>query len=477
MRRILLAEPEKGGLAATWSDGTTSFWPAIWLRDQCACPQCRHQNGQRLFEIGDLPEHPTIEQIAMQGDGSVRVVWTDEGHVSIYSAAFLYEHNLKAKRTIPIKLWGADLTELPEEDWLAIVRDPAAELAWLEAYHLHGFGLLRNVPVRPGMVAEVGDRLGFVRTTNYGRLFDVISVPDPNNLANTALGLGVHSDNPYRDPTPGVQLLHCLVCDAPGGESILVDGLAAAEYLRAAAPEQFDLLARVPANFHFADKDTDLRARTPLITVDTENRITAVHFNNRSLAGIDGPVELVEPWYAAYRTFAGILKQAEREVVFRLLPGDLLVMQNERALHGRAAFDANLGRRHLQGCYVDKDGLESRMRVLRRQIANAQQALNGFLAEVAATQQAAALCESTRAPMHVVHLSSARALEACRDAKRNGLPFSVETRPLYLHLTAEAIAAGRLLDLPLLDHVVVAAGGYVSLRDRGVVFDRPLGWR
>ena len=41
-----------------------------------------------------------------------------------------------------------------------------------------------------------------------------------------------------------------------------------------------------------------------------------------------------------------------------------------------------------------------------------------------------------------------------------------------LHLTAEAIAAGRLLDIPLLDHVILAADGYVSLRDRGVAFDR-----
>ncbi len=99
-----------------------------------------------------------------------------------------------------------------------------------------------------------------------------------------------------------------------------------------------------------------------------------MHFNNRSFAGIDVPVELVEPWYEAYRNFAQILKQPERELIFRLAPGDLLVMQNERALHGRTAFDANLGRRHLQGCYVDKDGLESRMRVLRRQVAKAQAA-------------------------------------------------------------------------------------------------------
>src|SRR5688500_12521767 len=61
------------------------------------------------------------------------------------------------------------------------------------------------------------------------------------------------------------------------------------------------------------------------------------------------------------------------------------------------------------------------------------------IAEVVATQQAAALCESTKAPMHVVHLSSARALEACRAARRGGLPFTVETRPLYLHLTDEVM--------------------------------------
>ena len=41
-----------------------------------------------------------------------------------------------------------------------------------------------------------------------------------------------------------------------------------------------------------------------------------------------------------------------------------------------------------------------------------------------------------------------------------------------LHLTAEAIAAGRLLDITVLDHVIVARDGYVSLRDRGVSFDR-----
>jgi DNA repair protein RadC len=45
--------------------------------------------------------------------------------------------------------------------------------------------------------------------------------------------------------------------------------------------------------------------------------------------------------------------------------------------------------------------------------------------------------------------------------------------PDDLHLTAETLAAGRLLDIDLLDHLVVGHDAWVSLRDRGVSFDRP----
>ena len=44
--------------------------------------------------------------------------------------------------------------------------------------------------------------------------------------------------------------------------------------------------------------------------------------------------------------------------------------------------------------------------------------------------------------------------------------------PDDLHLTAEALAAGRMLDIQLLDHLVIGHDAYVSMRDRGVAFDR-----
>jgi dihydropyrimidinase len=61
-------------------------------------------------------------------------------------------------------------------------------------------------------------------------------------------------------------------------------------------------------------------------------------------------------------------------------------------------------------------------------------------AESVATQRAIAMCRATGAPTYVVHLSSAAALDACRAARAEGLPLFVETRPLYLYLTAERYA-------------------------------------
>ena len=58
-------------------------------------------------------------------------------------------------------------------------------------------------------------------------------------------------------------------------------------------------------------------------------------------------------------------------------------------------------------------------------------------AETVATERAIAMCRATRAPTYIVHLSSARALAACAAARAEGLPLYVETRPLYLHMTAE----------------------------------------
>lgn len=62
--------------------------------------------------------------------------------------------------------------------------------------------------------------------------------------------------------------------------------------------------------------------------------------------------------------------------------------------------------------------------------------------EDAAIELLIRLCRTTRCAVHIVHLSSASALNALRDAKAEGLPITVETCPHYLCLEAESIPDG-----------------------------------
>ena len=72
-------------------------------------------------------------------------------------------------------------------------------------------------------------------------------------------------------------------------------------------------------------------------------------------------------------------------------------------------------------------------------------------AEVEAVEQAVGLARDTGAPVYIVHLSSAAALDRCQRARAEGLPVYVETRPLYLHLTRERFSepdAGKYVGAP-----------------------------
>jgi dihydropyrimidinase len=59
--------------------------------------------------------------------------------------------------------------------------------------------------------------------------------------------------------------------------------------------------------------------------------------------------------------------------------------------------------------------------------------------EEAAVARLIGFAEAARAPVYVVHLSSAAALEACHRARSRGIPIYVETRPLYLYLTEDRL--------------------------------------
>jgi len=166
-----------------------------------------------------------------------------------------------------------------------------------------------------------------------------------------------------------VQLLHCLRAAGEGGLTGLVDGFAAAAALRAKHPESFHVLARTPLPFGYIDKETELRASQPLIQLSPRGRVQSVRFNNRSARPLRLSYAEVTAFYAAYRRWADMLAQPQRQLNLRLAPGDCLVFDNTRILHARTAFSMSAGSqgRHLQGCYADLDGLASTLAVLNRE--------------------------------------------------------------------------------------------------------------
>ncbi len=125
------------------------------------------------------------------------------------------------------------------------------------------------------------------------------------------------------------------------------------------------MLSRYCARFQYeGDPSTNLRARRPILELAPDGELTAIRFNNRSLAAVtDVPFERMDAWYGAYRRLSEIVDDPAMQVVVRLEPGECLLLDNTRVLHARKAY-AGSGRRWLQGCYADKDGLLSKLAVL-----------------------------------------------------------------------------------------------------------------
>ena len=172
---------------------------------------------------------------------------------------------------------------------------------------------------RPARCSRRCRCVGRVLETNYGLTFDVRSVPQPENLAYSDLGLGLHTDNPYREPVPGFQALHALIPSNEGGDSLFADGFALAAHLRATAPEAFALLTTTAVPFLYRSGDAELYAERPLIQLSTRGDIAAVHYNSRSIA----PLHLTRSRGAdasmrAYRRFAALLREARFQLRTRL---------------------------------------------------------------------------------------------------------------------------------------------------------------
>ena len=151
----------------------------------------------------------------------------------------------------------------------------------LVSFYKYGFVIIKNIPTSKNYIVEFANSIGSVRRTNFGEYFNVKSKPDPNDLAYTSLALAPHTDNPYRNPVPCIQILHCIENQVSGGLSTLVDGFTVTEQLKKDFPDYYKILTEIKIRFQFIDQSVVLEDWAEMIQLDVFGKFKQVRFSPR----------------------------------------------------------------------------------------------------------------------------------------------------------------------------------------------------
>lgn len=243
---------------------------------------------------------------------------------------------------------------------------------WIEQLYRNGVGKLVNVKPHKGSILDVVRSIfKSERGTAYGPSFTIKSVANPNNLAYNSQGLLGHTDQPYMEQPPAIQLFHCITQASEGGESRFLDGFALAHKVWEQDAEAFDVLSRHRVLFQDLTPEWHLEAYHPIFeTAGVEGEsigrmpaLKRVNFNEQCRDSWrqydpEDPSQSADSLGRFYDALAMLesLVWEEKELAFRLQPGEVIVSDNWRTFHNRSGF---VGERHFEGCYIDWDIAEA----------------------------------------------------------------------------------------------------------------------
>ena len=340
----------------------------FWLRERVNGEKYLDKGTQqRLFDPTSLDVEVQIKEAQIK-DQILEINFNDGVNSKLDINLIAQEFSKKdiAVHSIEKIKWDSSLKSIKNFEFKDDLFESEEMYNILVSFYKYGFVIIKKVPTEDNYLVKFANSIGSVRRTNFGEHFNVKSKPNPNDLAYTSLPLAPHTDNPYRNPVPCIQILHCITNEVKGGFSTLVDGFTVTEILKKDNPEFYDILTKVKVRFKFIDKDVVLEDWSELIKLDEENQFKQVRFSPRlDYVPILEKKDL-DLYYKARKKISDLYNSEKYRIEFKLQPGDLLMMDNHRLLHGRTAFDVNEGNRFLQGCYIEFDSTEGKLRHLKR---------------------------------------------------------------------------------------------------------------
>ena len=349
------------------NDGEKKEIHPFWLRERVNGDRFVDiKTKQRLFDPTQIQENIKINDINLSKD-FLEVTFNDGASTKLSIQELIEEFsNNDFIKLIKKVEWDSSLDDLNIFKFKENFFEKEEMYNALVSFYKYGFVIFKDVPTKDNFLINFANSIGSVRRTNFGEFFNVRSKPNPNDLAYTSLPLAPHTDNPYRNPVPCIQILHCIENNVQGGLSTLVDGFTVTEKLKKDFPKYYKILSEVKVRFQFVDQSVVLEDWAEMIRVDENGEFKQVRFSPRLDFVPLLDLDKLELYYNARKKISELYNSDKYRIQFKLSPGDLLMMDNYRLLHGRTAYDSNEGDRFLQGCYIDYDSTDGKLKHLKR---------------------------------------------------------------------------------------------------------------
>ncbi|XP_037678310.1 trimethyllysine dioxygenase, mitochondrial isoform X2 [Choloepus didactylus] len=190
----------------------------VWLRDHCRSASCYNsKTHQRSLDTASVDLCIKPKTIRLD-ETTLFFTWPD-GHVTRYDLDWLVKNSYEGQKQKVIQpriLWNAEIyqqAQVPSVDFQSCLETNEGLKTFLQNFLLYGIAFVENVPPTQEHTEKLAERISLI----------------------------------------SIQVFHCLKHEGTGGRTLLIDGFYAAEQVLQKAPEEFELLSKVPLKHEYIE--------------------------------------------------------------------------------------------------------------------------------------------------------------------------------------------------------------------------------